>query len=490
MSLLGTAVHALKWSLLAEAASRAIGPLIFIVLARLLTPQDFGVVAAAAVAISFSEVFWYCGLSRALIQHPKDDDAAADAVFWINLALGVVFAASVATAAPALATFFGDARVADVLRALSLQLPMAAVCSVMTALLQRRFQFSRLFWIRLVSAGGPGLASIPLALSGWGYWALVAGVLVGQLLQLILLLFVSGWRPRGRIERRWAVDLARFGKWSVLSGVLGWLYGWLDAIVVGHYLGSHEMGLYRSGNTFVTAMFGLAFAPLMPVLFSLFSRAQSDLSRLRDALITVAHAIALLALPLGVGMYAMRNDIGLIVFGAQWDGVGLVIGMLALSHAVGWISGANGELYRAIGKPHVEALTMALMMAVYAPVYLLAVRGGLERFLDARAALSVLSLIVHVVVSWRVVALAPRSWAESCLWAALSAGAAAVAGRSVGGYGFSGGTSTMLAALTGLLVYTAMISLLDLAFLQRLGALLRLRAAATQSVSPGKLTQS
>ena len=78
MSLLGTAVHAFKWSLLGEAASRLIGPLVFIVLARVLTPQDFGVVAAATVAISFSEVFWFNGLSRALIQHPKDHPAAAE----------------------------------------------------------------------------------------------------------------------------------------------------------------------------------------------------------------------------------------------------------------------------------------------------------------------------------------------------------------------------------------------------------------------------
>lgn len=478
MSLLGTAVHAFKWSLFGEAASRLIGPVVFIVLARVLTPQDFGVVAAATVAISFSEVFWFNGLARALIQHPKDLPAAADAVFWINLTLAGVLAAALLLAAPALARFFGDARVADVLRLLCLQIPLAAACSVMTALMQKRFQFARLFWIRIASTGGPGLASIPLALSGWGYWALVAGVLVGQLLQLLLLWRFSDWRPRARIDRVLSGDLLRFGRWSLLSGLLGWLYGWLDAIVVGHFLGSQEMGLYRTGNTFVTVVLGLLFAPLMPVLFSLFSRAQDDLPRLREALITVVHAIALLALPIGMGLYVLREEVGTLIFGAQWAGVGTVIGLLAISHAIGWIAGANGELYRAVGKPYVETFTMALMMAVYVPVYLIAVRGGLQDFLDARVALSVLALLAHVVVSWRVIDIAPRRWLSSCLWAGAAAGVAALLVQWIERESHGVPCGPLLAALAGVMAYGAMILLLEFSFLQRLWAILRTRSPA------------
>ncbi|MGD9832020.1 MAG: lipopolysaccharide biosynthesis protein [Piscinibacter sp.] len=478
MSLLGTAVHAFKWSLLGEAASRLVGPLVFIILARVLAPQDFGVVAAATVAISFSEVFWFNGLSRALIQHPDDNPAAADAVFWINLALAAVLAVALLLAAPALAWFFGDPRVADVLRWLCLQIPLAAACSVMTALMQKRFQFARLFWIRIASTAGPGLASIPLALSGWGYWALVAGVLVGQMLQLLLLWHFSQWRPRARIDRALSADLLRFGRWSLLSGLLGWLYGWLDAIVVGHFLGSEEMGLYRTGNTFVTVVFGMVFAPLMPVLFSLFSRAQHDVPRLREALITVAHAIALLALPIGMGLYALREDVGAVVFGAQWTGVGTVIGLLAISHAIGWIAGANGELYRAVGKPYVETFTMALMIVVYVPVYLFAIRSGLQAFLDARVALSALALLAHVVVSWRVIDIEPRRWVRSCVWAGTAAGVAALLVRWLDRAPEGLASGPLLAAMAGVLAYGAMILLLEFSFLQRLWSILRTRSPA------------
>lgn len=469
MSLLATAVQAFKWSLLGELGSRVIGPLVFIVLARILLPEDFGVVAAATVAISFSQVFWDSGLARALIQrNADDDDELANAVFWANLALSAVVTIAMWLAAPALAAFFRDERIADVLRVLSLQAPLAATCAVITALMQKRFDFKRLFWVRLVTTGGPGLVSIPLALAGWSYWALVFGVMSGQLLQLIALWRQAGWRPRLRIDRRRVAELAGFAQWTLSSGMLGWLYGWLDAIVVGRFLGAHDMGVYRTGNTFVILVFGLLFSPLLPVLYSLFSRAQHDLARLREALMTVVQAIALVALPIGAGLMVLGEALGVTIFGAHWAGVGLVIGILGLSHAIGWIAGANGELYRAIGRPHVETSTVALMLAVYVPVYLVAVQDGMQSFLWARMALSALALVAHVTVCRYAVGIPPGRWLRACAPAlAAACGAAAVVHWVSPGAPF---TLARLAAmgLVGFVLYALAIVALERRFLLRL----------------------
>lgn len=483
MSLLGTAVHAFKWSLLGELGSRVVGPLVFVVLARVLLPEDFGVVAAATVAVSFSQVFWDSGLARALVQHPQDDPASADAVFWLNMGIALFLVLALFASAPLLAAFFGDKRIADVLRVLSMQVPLAAACSVMAALMQRRFQFARLSWIRIITTAGPGLASIPLALGGWGYWALIAGVLVGQVLQLAALIHFTDWRLRARIDRSRAAQMLNFGKWTLLSGALGWLYGWLDAIVVGHFLGAREMGLYRTGNTFVTMVFGLIFAPLMPVLYSLFSRAHHDLPRLRAALLTVAHAIAIIAIPIGLGMLVLRDDVGRLVLGAQWGGVGAVIGALAVSHAVGWIAGANGELYRAIGKPHVETFTMALMLCIYVPVYLFVIRNGLQAFLEARVLLSILAFAAHVVICWRAIQIAPWHWLRLCFWAGLSAAAAALLANWLDADPSAPAWRALPAALAGGAAYVLMIMLLEHRFLRRLQTVLRTRPSSA-AVNP------
>jgi PST family polysaccharide transporter len=482
MSLRATAVHAFKWSLLGELASRVVGPLVFIVLARVLLPEDFGVVAAATVAISFSQVVWDSGLARALIQRNDDDTALANTVFWINLGLSAVVALSMWLAASALAAFFNDPRIADVLRVLSVQAPLAATCAVLTALMQKRFDFRRLFWVRLVTTGGPGLASIPLALAGWSYWALVAGVLFGQLLQTLALWRLVGWRPHRAVGWARAAGLLGFAGWTVSSGMLGWMYGWLDAIVVGHFLGSHDMGLYRTGNTFVMLVFGLLFSPLLPVLYSLFSRAQHDIGRLREALMTVVHAIALVSLPIGMGLLVMRDELGMLVFGPHWAGVGVVIGMLGLSHAIAWIVGVNGELFRAIGKPHVETTITALMLVIYVPVYLFAVQSGIEAFLWTRMGLSALALVAHVLVCWRVVAIAPVRWMRACVWALVAGAAAALLVH----WAAPALPITLwrLAAMTllGMAVYALSIAVLERAFLRRLLAVFDARATPVAPV--------
>ncbi|MBK8116968.1 MAG: lipopolysaccharide biosynthesis protein [Candidatus Accumulibacter sp.] len=410
MSLTQKALHAFKWSVLGEVASRAIGPLVFLVMARLLVPADFGVVAAATVIISFSQVFSDAGLAKALIQRQDRTADSANVVFWINLGIGVLVVAILQLAAPLIASFFHDQRIAPVVRVLSLQILLAAFSSVHTALLQKGLSFKQLFWVRLVTTGAPGLASIPLAMNGVGYWALVAGGLFGQVVQSIVLWNRSPWRPHWGLDRMLAKELVAFGKWAMLSGLLGWFYGWMDAIVVGHYLGPHDMGLYRTGNTFVTMIFGIIFSPLLPVLYSLFSRVQEDLPRIKNVALTVMHASALLSLPIGFGIFLVKDELALVIFGDNWVGVGLVIGFLAITHSVGWLVGSSGEVFRAVGKPYLETLVMVSTIALYFIGYIIAIQHGLLAFLAARLLLVCISILPHMVLLNKTIGLTFRGF--------------------------------------------------------------------------------
>jgi PST family polysaccharide transporter len=192
-------VHAVKWSFLAELVSKAITLIVFIVLARLLTPEDFGVMSAALMVIAFSQILWEAGMGKALIQRQTDIEDAANVAFWINLGLGVLIAGLLFWGAQPIAlTFFQDARVTPVLQIMTLQVLLGALSSVQTALLQKEMDFKKLFWVRMATVALPGFASIPLAWGGMGYWALVAGTLTGQAVQVMMLWRMSEWRPRWR----------------------------------------------------------------------------------------------------------------------------------------------------------------------------------------------------------------------------------------------------------------------------------------------------
>ncbi len=403
-------IQALKWSALAEAAAKTIAPLTFLLLARLLSPEDFGVAAAAMVVISFSQLFSEAGLAKALIQRQSKVEESADIAFGLNMAIALLMAAVLIVASRALATFFHDARIAPVICVLSLQLPLAALSSIHVALMQKDLHFKPLFWVRLLSTTAPVIASIPLAIYGFGYWALVMGSLCGQLMQGIALWRISAWHPKPRFDLALAFELLAFGKWAMLSGVLAWFYAWMDAFVVGRYLGMHEMGLYRTGNTLATMIFGLLFAPVLPVLYSRFSSTQKSIPELSAGLLYVAQIFALIALPIGFFLLAAGSEIGSVVLGAQWEGIGSVIGILGLMHGLSWIVGANGEVYRAIGKPHVETWTTLFMLGVYLLGYLVSVHAGLQVFLETRLLLAALAFFVHVYVARRVLNIPPHRW--------------------------------------------------------------------------------
>jgi O-antigen/teichoic acid export membrane protein len=461
MQLSARTVHAFKWSILGESASRLITPLVFLVLARLLLPEDFGVIAAATVVISFSQTLAEAGLAKALIQRQGDVDESANVVFWLNLVFAGLIMALLLLTAPVIASFFHDPRIADVIRLLSLQVFFTALCSVHTALLQKELKFKELFWVRLLTAGTPALAAVPLALNGMGYWALVAGTLLGQLMQAVVLWLRNDWRPHWGLDTILALQLIQFGKWAMFSGLLGWLYGWLDAIIVGRYLGSHDMGLYRTSNALVTMLFGLALSPLLPVLYSLFSRLAGDLDGIKNALMKSARLIMIFSFPMAMVTVILSEPIQTLLLGPAWVGASPIIALLAVGQCFAWLVGANGEAYRALGRPELETWVMAISIAAYSIGYLVSIQYGLLAFVATRVSLVLLGVIIQIWMAHIALRLRLMAWIRSCYKPALfSVFSFAVAQYGVGPH-LDGLADAAAKTATVIMLYAVLLSIFE-----------------------------
>jgi len=395
--------HALKWSFLSELAAKSIQPLVFLVLARLLTPEDFGVMTAAMMVIAFSQIFWEAGMGKALIHRQTHIREAANAAFMINIGLGVLIAGLLyLSAQPIAQTFFQDDRVTAVLQVMTLQVLLGALGSVQTALLQKEMGFKKLFWVRFATVGLPGLASIPLAMNGGGYWALVAGTLTGQFAQVLILCRMSHWRPGFRRDSAVTKEIVKFGVWVGATGLLTWFYAWADSMVVGHYLGSHDLGLFNMGGKLPLIVYAMIFGPILPVLYSQLSRigvGQEEMKKIAELAIAT---LTLIALPIAIALAVFSQHIESVVFGEKWVGLGIVIASMAIMHGYSWIVGMNGEFYRAMGKPNYETIVTAATLIVYFSVYLWVINKGLEIFVMARAALALSALFLHLVILKRI----------------------------------------------------------------------------------------
>jgi PST family polysaccharide transporter len=399
------AVRSLKWSALTEVVSRTAGPIIFVVLARLLTPDDFGVMATAMIAISFSQMFWDAGLSKALIQTKACPEEAAHVVFWTNVILGLLIYLLLFIAAPAIALFFKSPASCPVLRVLALQIVLASLTSVQQALFVRDLNFRGLFWIKLLTALIPAFFSIPLALYGYGVWALVAGSLAGQIINLLLLWRKSDWRPQFRYDWFMARSLFTFGFWVLLESIGAWLIVWGDNLIVGHFLGVHDLGVYRTGWMMVTIIFGLVLNPFLPILYPTFSRMQDDLPTLKSAFHRVNRVIFALALPMGTGLLLLGSETALLLFGEKWQGLGFVLGVLGFMYGISWLVGINAELYRAMGRPDMNTKLMYFALLYYIPAYYITAQYGLDTFTMTRLAVAVVATPIHIYLCVKLLGL-------------------------------------------------------------------------------------
>lgn len=391
---------ALKWSYVTEFSVKAVQPILFIVLARLLTPADFGIVAAAQMIVALSQVLTESGLNKAVIQRKSNVQEAASAAFWISVALATCIAVGLFIAAePISTTFFGELRAAPVIQAAVIQIFAASMGAIQVAILQRELKFRLLFRVRFVSVVVPGMVSVPFAYSGMGYWALVLGAILGQIAQTILLWTISDWRPTLAICRKTIVEVARFGGWVTVSGLIGWMYVWGDSLVVGMNAGNQDLGMYRIGNQLAGTIFLLLLNPLTPVLYAHLSRMNDSGCDLSPIFLKVSSVLMLLTLPIAIYLFHFSEEVAILVLGNKWFGIGEIFGAMAIVHAVSWLTAMNGEYYKAMGRPWIDTYVNGGLLLVYIAVYLIAIRGGLDNFMLWRMALSGLGLLVHVYVA-------------------------------------------------------------------------------------------
>ena len=465
------AVKSVKWTALAEIVSRSASPLIMLILARLLTPEDFGIVGVAMIAIGLAQIIQNFGFEKALIQRETEIAESANIVFWTNTGIGVIVYLIIFANAPLIADFFHEPKVVDVLRVLCLQIILVSLATVHLALLQREFGFKQLFIARLAPSFVPGVVSIPLALIGQGVWALVWGSLTGAFVQLFLFWHLSKWRPKLSFNVSVAKQLFSFGIWVTLEMLLGWLIVWGDSIILGHFLGVHELGVYRVGMTFIALVFGL-FNSLIPIAYSSFSRLQSNHVELKSSFLKTSQLMAAISLPIGFILALTAHPISSLVFGQKWQGIEVVISIIGIMHAIAWLVGINPEVYRAVGRPDVNVKLLIAAVIYYIPVYVLAAPYGLLVFCLARLGVAVVAMPLHFFVVNRILQL-PFTYLRTCIKSPLLASLPMIA-IIYGGVnvfnpfdGWQGWLKLAFVLLLGVGSYVAMMWLLDRKFTQQ-----------------------
>jgi teichuronic acid exporter len=383
-SLVIQAARSVKWSFLYNSVPRLVTPFATMILAALLTPADFGLVAIAAVVIALAQIGVDLGLGKAVIHRQTDVAEAASISLWASLLMTAGLYVMLWIAAPWISMAYNNDKVIDVIRVAALFLPLAALATIPKALLQRNMGFRRLFWVNSSFLIVQAVAAVALAAAGAGYWALILGQLVGMVISTGLAWGLAHWRPM--IIINWSVlrSMLGFGVWVMVSGFLNWLLYYADRAIAGLFLDVQGLGVYSLGFTMAIVIPAFFVAALSDVAYPTFCRMQGNPQRVGHNLLRLQALAGTILFPLAFGLSAIGPSMIELLYGQKWDGLGTVMGVLVIMPGLSFIWLLNENAYQAVGRPDLWTKLAGLSLLALLPLLWVVAPYGLWAFTVAR----------------------------------------------------------------------------------------------------------
>jgi|GEM_PF-772863 len=354
------------WKFLQVSGTKVIFLVRLVVVAHLLTPEEFGLLAIAAVVLGFLLSVTDVGLVPALIQREEVRPGQEDAAWTIGLARAAVVTAFLFVAAPAVAAFFQEPRATPIIQVLALRAVLEALTSIRLAEHARSLRFRPLAITGLSEALVNTVVSIALATT-FGVWALVLGALAGAGVQAVVSYVVAPRLPRIVFDLSPARELLRFGRWMLVIGIVAAAGSASLQAVISRELGVVELGLYFLAARLAFLPWEISSGILEPVGFSVFSRLQHRVEEAKRTFRTFATTFAILAVPAYALIFALAPPLVAIVLGPNWEGTVPAIRLLAISAVIGLVSEMAVPLLKGMGHARqyagLEALQACTLVA-------------------------------------------------------------------------------------------------------------------------------
>jgi O-antigen/teichoic acid export membrane protein len=321
------------------------------IIARVLTPADYGLVAMVITVTSFLSVFGDLGLSYVTIQRPQITQEQLSALFWANVAFGVALGTVAALLAPVLVWFYREPRLLLLTLVMAVNFPLAALGVQHLAILQRHMQFLRFGAVQVVEALAGALAGVILALLGYGYWALVLQSLATALVSTTAAWLSVCWLPGAPRRCPELRSMIGFGGRLTAHGMIGYLSLNFDKLLLGRFCGPLQLGLYATPYSLLGRLMGLSAYSVGQAAVPAMSRDQTSSDDMRRTFRRMLQLTGLLGLPLCIIGVLWGNDVVLAVLGHRWTGAAIILQALFLGSIPRMISASTGWIYVATGQP-------------------------------------------------------------------------------------------------------------------------------------------
>lgn len=317
-SLRDKTISGVFWSFLQKIGSRGIGLVTTIVLARILTPRDFGLIGMLTIFIVVSQTLVQAGFSQALIQKKDADEEDYSSVFYINLVMSIVLYAILFFSAPLIAKFYNQPILTDLTRVLALVFVINAFSYVQEAKLTKEMRFKTLMFIHLPSTIISGVVAVFMALEGFGVWSIIALQLIMRFAYALQIWIYSKWKPMLSFNRTKAKGLFSFGSRLMVSAIIQTVYDNIYLIVIGKFFSVNSLGYYQNAQKLVYVPSQTLSGVLSSVTFPAFASIQDDNHKLKEGYRRVIQQLLFWLCPIFVLAAILAKPLFSLILTDKW----------------------------------------------------------------------------------------------------------------------------------------------------------------------------
>lgn len=397
-------LSSLMWKLLERSGTQGIQFIVQIVLARILLPNDYGIIALIAIFITVANVFVQSGFNTALIQKKDATEEDFSSVFYLSLFIAIILYALIFFASPYIAYFYKTPELISVLRVLSITLIFGAFNSIQNAIISRRMEFKKLFASSIGAIILSGITGIVLAYIGLGVWALVAQQLVNQLSVTAILWFTVKWRPKLIFSFSKINKLFSYGWKLLLSALIDTLYMNLRSLIVGKIYSPSMLGYYNRGDQFPQLIVSNINGSIQSVMLPTLSSEQDNKQKVKELVRRSIVTSSFLLFPMMIGLAVVGESLIKIILTDKWLPCVPFMQIFCLSYALWPIHTANLQAINALGRSDIFLkleiikklmgiiiLIISMFLGVYAIAVGTLISGIISTFINAHPNLKLLN---------------------------------------------------------------------------------------------------
>ncbi len=388
-------VSGVGWKIAERVLVQGISFFVTIILARILTPNDYGMVAIVNIFVAFADILLQSGFIVALIQKDKISNEDYSTVFYLNLLLSIGLYVVLFFVAPLISNMYDMPGLTAIIRVIALKLPLSALYAVQSAYVSRNMQFKLFFFSTLMGTLVSAVVGVVMAKNGYGVWALVVQQLVCIAINSVVLAVTIKWRPKPVFKKTTIKETYNFAGKVMASDLIGVTFNQLNAFIIGLFYSAEDLAYYSKGQNLPNVVTTVTSTSFMSVLFPAMASISHDRPKIKNLLSNSTKVLSFILFPILCGMLIVSNELVEILYTNKWSGVVVFLQIMCVSSIISIISEFDITVLKAIGRGGLILKLEFIKKPLYILVTFIALQFGVVWIAMSLIAVNLIAIVVN-----------------------------------------------------------------------------------------------